>query len=167
MTAKTQEDVLKFHRINKKPTVFHLLLEIGQRVEQQKVIEKCALLLSNTAANSFDNLDPFGCCDFVDPIFIPDLKQSLMMYLMSQILWQVKPPAYPELGRRFDNLHPLMFGSRRVCEGIASLLPRKANLLYGKNTKDFAVVHLRKIDEADTETVRSAGWLVDKAKLAG
>ena len=166
MTARTQEDVLKDHHVTKEPSVLHLELETTARISKDMLLAFCANRISMAEAQTFGTLEMFGCCQILDAVFIPQLNRRVLRPL-PQMVREIKPTAYPELGERFDSLHPIMFGSRRVCEGIAKVLAKKVKVHRGRNWKEFTVIRLRGIDEGDTEKVRGAGWLVEKKSLAG
>ena len=77
-----------------------------------------------------------------------------------QVMMKVKQPAYPELGDRFEALHPLMFGSKLLCEGISKALGKGTKLTIASHAKDFAVVRLPQTFDKELLTNRAADWLI-------
>jgi len=168
LTAKTKEDVLDFHRIAEKPSVFELHLEISTKMAKERVLDRYADAFVRIIPESIEKLHLFGCCDVVEPVVIPQLKTSVLMPERFQIMMNIKPPAYPELGDRFEALHSLMFGSRRLCEGLSSALGEQAKLITSSNALDFAVVRLASICNKESASELAANWLIaGPDKLAG
>src|SRR5580765_244491 len=67
---------------------------------------------------------------------------NLYLQVLTRIMAKLRPPAYPDLGQRFDALHPVMFGSKKVCDGIGSALGKCARVISGSTLSNFAVVRL-------------------------
>ena len=159
-TAKSHEDALVFHRISREPSVFCLLLVLATNLTKDALLDECANRLAKTLPESLDRLRIFGCCDVVEPIFIPQLKKSVVMPQIFQVMRKVKPPAYPELGERFESLHPLMFGSRRLCTGISDALGKEAKLVTANRARDFAVVRSAPTCNEESAKKRVVDWLI-------
>jgi hypothetical protein len=160
MTAKTKEDVLDFHHISKEPSVLDLRLEIETESAQETVLNRCAEALVRSIPESLGKLHLFGCCDIVEPVFIPQLKTSVLMPERVQVLMNIKPPAYSELGERFEALHPLMFGSKRLCRGLGVALGKDVKLFAASDAKDLAVVRLSPACDMESAKKRAADWLM-------
>jgi hypothetical protein len=159
-TAESHETALAFHHVSKSPSIFGLIMVVTTKLTQDALLDEFANRLANTLPESFDRLHVFGCCDIVEPIFIPQLKRRVVMPRIFQVMLKVKPPAYPQLGERFEDLHPLMFGSRRICEGISGALGKQAKLITASRPKDFAVVRLAASCDRELAKERVADWLI-------
>ena len=72
----------------------------------------------------------------------------------------VKPIEYPQLGKRLETLHPLMFGSRRLCKGISDALGKEAKQIIATHAKDFAVIRLARTCDQDAAKKLAADWLI-------
>lgn len=162
MNARNREDVFKFLHISRVPSVLELLLEIDDKASLDDALDRCAEWITGTAPMGNSELKPFGCCDVVEPVFIPQLNRSILVPERFQIIPEnVKPEGYSQLGDRFDALHPLMFGSKRLCKGISDALGREARLIVAGHAKDFAAIRLVLTDERESLKRRAASWLID------
>ena len=160
-TAKSSEKAIEFHHIRTKPSVFGLLVAVTTRLTQDVLLDECVDLLAKRLPPSLDGLQLFGCCDVVEPIFIPQLKSSVVMPQIFQVMMKVKPLAYPDLGNRFEALHPLMFGSKKLCVGISEALGKEAKLTTAIHARDFAVVRLAPKCDVESARSRAADWLIN------
>jgi hypothetical protein len=64
------------------------------------------------------------------------------MIANSRVMARTSPKAYPQLGEKFEDLHPVMFGAKQVCSELAAALGKDAKLIIGTNASDFAVIRL-------------------------
>ncbi|MBN9692009.1 MAG: hypothetical protein J0M24_17340 [Verrucomicrobia bacterium] len=91
------------------------------------------------------------------------LESNVLMTEHIRIMARLWPSAYPELGRRFDGLHPVMFGSKKLCQGIGSALDKDARVLVSDAMSDFAVVRLTVGCESEAARRRASPWLLLRA----
>ena len=162
-TAKSNEEAMNFHHVSKKPSVFGLLVSVKTKLSRAALLDECAGRLARKLPDSFDSLHLFGCCDVVEPVVIPHLERSVV--IPYPVMMKVKPPAFPELGERFEDLHPLMFGSKRLCKGISDALGGDARLIRATHATDFAVVRLAKTCDRESARTRAADWLINATEL--
>jgi hypothetical protein len=163
MTARSSERTINFHHVSRAPSVFGLLVAVTTNLAQHVVLDGCADWLVRAFPESLEGLHLFGCCDVAEPVFIPQLKTSVLMHERFEVMMKVKPPAYPELGDRFEALHPLMFGSKRLCVGISNALGKDTKLRTASNASDFAVVRLAPGCDKESARIRAADWLISDA----
>jgi hypothetical protein len=167
MTAKNSETVLKYHGIKRQPSELSLHCSIATKDTESDILDACAERLLNAYTADLEDLEIFGYADVVKPIFVPALKKSLLMPEIYRITMNVQPQAYPELGKRFDVPHRLMFGSKKVCEGIAAALGKDAKLIIGDRGKDFGVVRLATPEKMQQWKIAAKKWLLAPNRLAG
>jgi hypothetical protein len=164
-TAKSHEDALSFHRVSREPSVFGASIALRTELNPGALFEGYADQLVTSLPEALNGLALFGCCDVVDPIFIPQLGRSVAMPQMFHVMMKVKFAAYPELGERFEALHSLMFGSRRVCEGISRALGKNASLIVASHAQDFASVRIAASCDMQRARGLAADWLIGLDKL--
>ena len=92
------------------------------------------------------------------------LESSVHMTDEIRVFARLFPPTkYPELGRRFDALHPILFGDKRLCERIGQALGQDAKVIASRSLKDSAVVRLAPgCDIADASRSASEWLLLDQ-----
>ncbi len=73
---------------------------------------------------------------------------------------KVFPKAYPELGEKFDDLHPVMFGAKQVCSELAAALEKYAKLIIGTSASDFAVIRLNPKCDIAAAKEQAKDWLL-------
>jgi hypothetical protein len=143
MTAKNREDVLKYHGVSQQPSVFEMVWSIETPSPQAVVLNECASWLARTVPESLAKLQLFGCCDVGGPEYFVLIEANVIMTMRIRVMENVEPAARPELGKRFEALHPLMFGSQKACVPLVRALGKDARLISGSRVDDFAVVRLR------------------------
>lgn len=163
MTAKSQESALKFHHVASAPSVFEVVVTIATRSSRDAVLDGCASLLAKALPADLNILNVFGCCDVGGPEFTVELATNVLMTEHIRVMANVKPSAYPILGKRLEALHPVMFGSKRLCEGISKALGKGARVTTGTHASHFAVVRLGLNVDIEAATRRAANWLTHRA----
>jgi hypothetical protein len=161
MTAKTKEDVLKFFKATTKPSVFEIALRISTKSSQGIILEACAGCLARMLPESLGKLGLFGCCDVGGSELGVALDTGAGATHRIKMMARIKPPTYAKLGDKFENLHPLMFGSKRICEGISKALGKEASLTITNREKNFAIICLSPIGDMESARKRAARWLID------
>jgi hypothetical protein len=157
MNAWKDEECLKGLRINQKPSVFELAIEIETSDSETAVLDNFAQLL---ASQESSNLKIFGCCDAGTKEMLVRLETNVLMLDKIRIMAKVLPTAYPELGEKFDDLHPLMFGTKQVCSELARVLGNDARLIYSPNGSDFAVIRMNSKCDLVAARKRANDWLL-------
>lgn len=160
MTAKSSEKVLDAHNVVRQPSVLELLLEPKTDLSVEVVLVELADRLVNALPDRVRELDLFGCGDVIEPIFIPQFKRAVLMPQKVQVLMKVKPPAYSKLGAKFDTLHDVMFGSKRLCEKIGRAIGRDAKLVTAKSPMNFGAVVVKLGSDLARARERAGKWLI-------
>ena len=163
MTAKSREDRLKFYHAKTVPSVFEIVVKTSSKVNKDVILLECSKWLAKSLPDSLGELQLFGCCDVGGAELAVALEAGVLSTDLVRIMAKVKPSAYRELGERFESLHPVMFGSKKLCEGISEALGKEAKLTAAIHVKDLAVICL--VSKCDMESARSraADWLINGA----
>lgn len=160
MTAKNREDVLKFHRVSAGPSIFEIVVGIATKLPRKIVLDKLGAWFAKLDFRELHSLKFFGCCDAVGSGFEVELDANVLMTEGIRVMENARIAAYPDLGKRFEDLHPLMFGSKQLCKGISDALGVEASLYEASLAKDLAIVRLAHGIDRKTAISRSAKWLI-------
>ncbi|MDB6124732.1 MAG: hypothetical protein JWQ71_3725 [Pedosphaera sp.] len=167
MTVQNKEQVLRAHHVTKEPSVLEVVLAIDTKSSPDTVLDACADWLAGALTKDFDKFHIFGCCDIGGPEVRIEIEVRTIAVWDIQVMANVKPPAYPILGDRFEALHPLMFGAKRVCQGINKALEKDASLTSASGARDFAVLRLPPTCDKESAMIRAAKWLINPADKTG
>ena len=162
MNAKAAETVVAFHHVSQKPSVFEAVIEIDSSDEPEAVLDAVAEWLARYVPKTLEQLGIFGCADAGGREFFVKIESNVLMTRKIRIMANVSPPAYPQLGERFDALHPLMFGGSGVCSGIASALGKNARFIPSSAFNDFGVIRLGPEYETPEARERVSGWMLSR-----
>ena len=160
MNAKTDEEAVAYHQVSLMPCVFEVALEIETSDSQKQVLDNCAEWLANALDKMFGRLKVFGCCDAGGIDFHVRLETYVPMIANSRVMARTSPKAYPQLGEKFDDLHPVMFGAKQVCSELAAALGKDAKLVCGADASDFAVIRLNPKCDIAAAKERAKKWLL-------
>lgn len=160
MNAKAAETALSYYKVSRKPSIFEVVVEMEPPEPQEQVLDACASWLAKFVPKTLGSLAIFGCVDIGGPEFFVKLESNVLMTEHIRILAKLLPSAYPELGQRFDALHPVMFGSKKVCDGIGSSLGKEARVIPSDTISDFAVVRLCVGSESTDASRRVLPWIL-------
>ena len=89
-----------------------------------------------------------------------ELEAEVIMTEPIRIMANLFPPAYPKLGSRFDQLHPILFGPVKTCEGIYSSLGNDAVLSKNCAVSDFGILRLKTSCDIDAASTKASRWLL-------
>jgi hypothetical protein len=160
MMAKGDEEAVACHRVSLMPCVFEVALEIETSKSQKQVLDNCAEWLANSIGKIFGELKVFGCCDAGGIDFHVRLEAYVPMIASSRIMARTHPKQYPELGKKIDDLHPIMFGAKQVYSELAVALGKDAKLICGTGASDFAVIRLNTKCDITAAKERAKNWLL-------
>lgn len=160
MNAKAAEAALAHYGVNRKPTIYEVAIEIDTSEPQDKVLDASTEWLAEFVPKHFGSLALFGCIDVGGREFFVKLESNVLMTENIRVMSKLLPAAYPELGQKFDALHPVMFGAKRVCEGIGLALGRDARVILDDAVDDFAVVRVKADSQARATRSRVSEWIL-------
>ncbi|MEJ0088210.1 MAG: hypothetical protein WDM80_00405 [Limisphaerales bacterium] len=160
MTAQNKEEFLRFHHVTRKPSILEVAVAISTKSSPEIILKKCAGWFPKVLTKDLDKLKVFGCCDIGGPELFVEFEASVLTTEHIRVMAAVKPTAYPKLGERFEALHSLMFGSKRLCKGISKALGKEAELHAECSENDFAVVRLSQSCDKESAKRRAANWLI-------
>lgn len=160
MNAKAAETALNYYKVSRKPSIFEIVLETETTEPPEKVLDVCAEWLAKFVPKPLASLGIFGCVDVGGPEFFVKLESNVLMTEHIRIMAKLLPSAYPELGQRFDAVHPVMFGAKKVCDGIGAALGKDAQVIPSAAISDLAVVRLRVSCELAVENRRVSRWIL-------
>ncbi len=156
MNAKAKE--LTDDRVTM-PVAFEAALEIKTSESAGSLLDGCAELFS-ISSKVFDDLGVFGCCDAGGKEMLVSLETRVHMLEKIRVVRRISPTAYPELGDKFEDLHPLMFGAKKLCSEVAAALGNDAKLTCGPDGSDFAVIRLNPKCDIAAARERAKNWLL-------
>jgi hypothetical protein len=159
MNAKAKEQNLTSYHLALKPLVFEVALEIETSSSDDEIVNNCANWIS-ASAKDFDDLGVFGCCDVGGKEMFVRLESHVLMLDKIRVFKRLSPAAYPELGAKFDDLHPIVFGAKQMCSGFAAALGRDADLISGPHTPNFAVVRVNPKCDLVAARERARDWIL-------
>lgn len=159
MNAWKDEQCLAGFGISKKPCILEVALEIEYSDSTDQLLDDCAERLANRLASQFPDLNVFGCCDIGGQELFVRLEVGVLMVDKIRVIARTLPTLYSYLGEKFDDLHPIIFGSKRLCVNLSAALGRDAKLIENPRASDFAVVRV------DCESIEDSGRLRAKECL--
>lgn len=162
MTAKNNEDIFRLYRIKRGPSIFEFVISLSDVPSRKALLDRCGEWLAEAFYEDLRSIAIFGSCDIGGAELTVELQTNVLMAEKVQIMANVKPSAYEKIGRRFENLHPIMFGSRRLCEGFARALKKNAKIMTAQHAANFAVLRVRNTDIAtkQLEELMSSNFLL-------
>lgn len=160
MNAKAAETALNYYKVSRKPSIFEVVLETKTTEPKEKVLDACAEWLAKFVPSPLGALGMFGCVDAGGPEFFVKLESNVLMTEHIRIMAKLLPSAYPDLGELFDALHPVMFGSKKVCRGIGAALDKDAHVIVSAAISDFAVVRLGVGCDTEAASRRVSPWIL-------
>ncbi len=143
LNASAAETALSYFKIDRKPSILELVFGLDRSNGQEQVLDAFADWIAKEIPENLLELGVFGCADVGGPEYFVKLETNVLMTADIRMLGKLWPPAYPELGRKFDTLHPVMFGGTSVCESIAEALGNNARLVHSRALKNFSVIRLK------------------------
>ena len=160
MNAKARELGLRHYKVSRAPSILEFVLETDTTEPKDKVLDACAEWLAAFIPKPLGPLAIFGCVDAGGPEYFVKIESNVLMTEHIRMMANLRPPAYPELGQRFDALHPVMFGSKEVCEGIGAALGKQARVIPGGAVRDLAVIRLGAGCELPDAHPRVSRWIL-------
>lgn len=152
---------LSYHGV-RQPSILEVAFVMNGNPSTDLLFESISKLLVNRMPPVLTKIAPFGCGDLGDASYLVALDSNFLTTASIRIFANVKPSDYPELGVRFDQLHPLMFGKADVLRQLAQALGSKVKLL---GASDESVVAIQISSGCDCETARqqARNWLLGNA----
>jgi hypothetical protein len=141
MNAKMREEGLRYYGVSK-PNLVEIVFAIESASSKDVVLGAVAKRIAAQTSVEFLQIEPFGCCDVGGPEFFVRMEAGVLMTDGIRVMAELMPPMYPELGARFDKLHPLMFGDKRLCSKIGKALGSDAEVICGDRKRGLGVVRL-------------------------
>ena len=160
LNAKAHEAALSFFKINQYPTIFHLVLEIDSSAKACEMLDCAAKWIAEAIPVSMEKLCVFGCVDAGGPEFFVKIDSNVLMTERIRVFAKVLPNSYPELGKKFDSLHPVLFGSKQLCYRIESVLKDIARVIPSSVLRDFAVLRLSPSCDMQSAQKLVSRWIV-------
>ncbi|MDB6033048.1 MAG: hypothetical protein JWM16_3386, partial [Verrucomicrobiales bacterium] len=164
LNAKAAEKGLQHYTITTGPSLFEVMISLKPVVDEKKVLNDCAERMVDWIPQQLEHLGIFGCVDPDDDCFI-ELETNQLMLAPIRIMSNVWPYSYPELGRRFDALHPILFGCITPCQGLSSALDKDAHLIKSKVFSNFAAVRISEDCDLEEAKRRASKWLISSQRL--
>ena len=161
MNARAAEMALSHYNVSRKPSVYEVAIEMDTLEPESKVIDVCAEWIAESIPRVLEALDVFGCMDVGGAEYFVELESNVLITEDIRVMAKVLPTAYPVLGERFEALHPLMFGSSKICNGIGSALGKDARVLPSHVLKDFAVLRVYEHPKPQTAYDALSVWLLN------
>jgi hypothetical protein len=165
--AKIREELVARSGGHIQPSVFEMVLECQTSIPQQKVLDGVAKRLAITLPTIFGELDVFGCCDVGGPELMVRIDANAAAADAVRMMANAKGSDYSMLGNRIDDLHPLIFGSARLCNGLSKALRKDVKILFGKESRKFAVVRLKSKCDIPSARLQAGRWLIPRVNEAG
>jgi hypothetical protein len=159
MNAKGREEGIRYYGV-KEPNLIEFVLVIESTREMDIVLDTLAKRITDRATFEFQKIQLFGCCDAGGPEFFVRMEAGVLMTEGIRILARVLPSQLPQLGARFDRLHPVMFGNRRLCQQIGMALGSDAKMPHGNSTLEFGVIRINSQCDLTSVAKRASEWLL-------
>jgi hypothetical protein len=160
MNAKAAEVALSHYKITHEPSIFEIAISIDSRHAADVVLDAFAEWLAGCIPNALEPLRIFGCVDAGGPEFFVKLESNVTMTADIRVFAKLFPPTYPELGRRFDALHPILFGDEHVCASVGRRLGQDSRIIESRSLADFAVLRLASGCDIGDASRRVSEWLL-------
>lgn len=162
MNAKAAEIGLSYYKLEKAPSVFKIAIAIDSTDKPEKILDSCAEWIVNYFNKGLEHLQIFGCADIGGMEFFVKLETNVLMTAGVDVMAKLFPPTYSELGKRFDRLHPVMFGDKQVCQSIGLALKEDARIVLGRDSKDFAAIRVIGGCKESKNISRASDWILIK-----
>jgi hypothetical protein len=160
MNAKANQEGVVCSQASMVPCVFEVAMEIETIRSAKYILDNCAEWLVGIPNTIILKLGIFGCCDNGGSDFHVRLETHVPMIANKRVMFRIAPEVCSKLGEKFDDLHPVMFGAKRVCSELASVLGKDANLIFDAATSDFAVIRLNPTCDLTVARERAKAWLL-------
>jgi hypothetical protein len=160
LNAKAAETALSYYKVNQKPAVLECVLHFPSSVDGNEVLDAFTTRLCHHIPECLQALQIFGCADVGGDELFVKLDANVLMTRDIRIMAKLLPSSYPQLGARFDTLHPVMFGSEKTCAAIASALGADAVLTSDCVFEDFAVLRVSPDCDVRSASARASAWLL-------
>ncbi|HLX69590.1 MAG TPA: hypothetical protein VKV04_08180 [Verrucomicrobiae bacterium] len=160
MNAKAKEQGLSEYSVHVEPSLFEVVFDVDMPNSEEQSLDACSEWLAHTVSQKLEELNVFGCCDVGDKRFVVGFEYGNPWLYKIRAMDKLLPASYPEMGRRFDDLHPLMFGAKQLCSHIAEAVGGGAKLICGPNGSDFAAIRLNPKCDIAVVRERAKEWLL-------
>lgn len=159
MNAKTQEEGLRYYGVSQ-PNLVEIVFVIESTCSKDVMLDAVAKRIAAQASLKFFQIEPFGCCDVGGPEFFVRMEAGVLMTRDIRVMAELMPTMYPQLGTRFDKLHPLMFGNKQLCSKIGKALGSEAEVTCGDQKGGLGVIRLNSRCDLALSTQRASKWLL-------
>lgn len=167
MNAKAREVALIHYKLDHSPSIIELAIEIESPKDEGFILSAFGPWLAENLPKALEPLSVFGCVDAGGDEYFVRLEAGVPMIDHIRIMVNVWPSAYPELGHRFDALHPILFGSKALGEDLSSALGKDARIMKSKTLREIAIVRFLSNCDLETAKIRAAPWLIANQKPEG
>jgi hypothetical protein len=161
MTANNRERVMAHYGIRDEPSLFEMVMSLETSQSPSQILHRIPLLFAKKWPRAFEKLDVFGCVDVGGSDLFVMLGAGNVSLDGVRVMSNIEPPAYPVLGSRFDTLHPVMFGKRALCKGIARAVGRNARFIPARAGNAFGIVEIALETNIRTGMLRARRCLVE------
>ena len=144
----------------RRPSILELVVELETGAPNNEVLDATALLLASGLPARLDRLEVFGCVDAGGPDYFVKMNATVGMTSGIRVFANTPAEAYPDLGPKFDALHPVLFGSRETCEGLVNALDGQGRNLACDNIPRSAVVRLTHNPELHELADQVSKWII-------
>jgi hypothetical protein len=159
MNAKANEEGIRYYGV-KEPNLVEIVFVIESKCLKDDVLNVVAKRITEYASAEFLQNEPFGCCDIGGPEFFVRMEAGVLMTAGIRVMAELMPSLYPQLGSRFDKLHPLMFGDKQLCSKIGKALGSDAQVTCGDPKKGLGVIHLNSNCDLARANEKASKWLL-------
>jgi len=160
MNARAKEENLLDYSINVEPSVLEVSVRIQTRYSTEAVLDACAEWLIYTVGKRIGPIAIFGSGDIVEADCSVGLERHVLALDNIRAFSRLLPPAYPEMGRKFDDLHPLIFGSKAVCNPLSKALGTDGKLMCIEGFPLLATIRLNPQCDIAATRRRVSRWLL-------
>ncbi len=140
--AKSQEQGLTYHKVWRKPSLFEMVLELRTSASENEILGGVAKLLATAQHNSVGPLNLFGCCDAGGQDYFVRIEAGVPASDDIKVLRNTPAADHPKLGDEFKTLHPIVFGSHKMCTSVRDRLGASAKMLSSRTNPNLTVLDL-------------------------
>lgn len=159
MNAKANEEGIRYYGV-KEPNLVEIVFVIESTCSKDVVLDTVAKRIAAQVPLEFIQIKPFGCCDVGGPEFFVRMEAGVLMTRGIRVMAELMPTIYPQLGARFDKLHPLLFGNKQLCSMIGKALGSDAKVICGDPKKGLSVICLNSVCDLTLANERASKWLL-------
>lgn len=149
------------------PSLFEVALSLKTSASLSEILRRVADLIARAWPPVFRKLKVFGCCDAGGGEIFIKIQMGYLELSSLRLVENVRRSAHPQLGNRFDTLHPLMFGSAAFCRGLARALGKDVRYVPLKRAKNMGLLRVNPECDFHANMLRAKRWFVAKEENEG